>query len=137
MVLVEKYDPVNVMMSVEKERCTAVYGVPTMYIAILDHPLFDKFDFSTLRTGLMSGSPCPVKRMQQCVDQMYMREVSIPYGLTETGPVMTQTRYFEPSLGASVRPSVRRCPASGRSSIETGELCAINERARSAAVATT
>lgn len=129
MVLVEKYDPVNVMMSVEKERCTAVYGVPTMYIAILDHPLFDKFDFSTLRTGLMSGSPCPVKRMQQCVDQMYMREVSIPYGLTETGPVMTQTRYFEPSLE-------RKCTTIGQAlpgievaiiNPETGELCAINE----------
>ncbi len=98
MILVEKYDPVHVMASIEKERCTAVYGVPTMYIAMLDHPLFPKFDFSSLRTGLMSGSPCPVKRMQQCIDLMFMKEVSIPYGLTESGPVMTQTRYFETSI---------------------------------------
>ena len=129
MVLVEKYDAINVMMSVEKERCTAVYGVPTMYIAMLDHPLFSKFNFSTLRTGLMSGSPCPVKRMQQCVDLMNMREVCNPYGLTETGPVMTQTRYFEPSIE-------RKCTTIGQAlpgievaiiNPDTGEICPVGE----------
>ena len=98
MVMVEKYDPVLVMSAIEQERCTAVYGVPTMYIALLDHPLFSKFDFSSLRTGIMSGATCPVVRMQQCVDRMFMKEITIPYGLTESGPVMTQTRYFEKDI---------------------------------------
>ena len=127
--LVEKYDAVNVMMSIEKERCTAVYGVPTMYIAILDHPLFNKFDFSSLRTGIMSGSTCPIKRMRQCVEFLNMREITNPYGLTESGPVMTQTRYFETSLE-------RKCNSIGQAlpgievailNPETGELCEINE----------
>jgi len=98
MVILEKYDPVNVMMSVERERCTALYGVPTMFISILEHKLFDKFDFSTLRTGIMAGSPCPVKTMEECVDRMNMREVTIVFGLTESSPAMTQTRYDEQSL---------------------------------------
>lgn len=99
MVILERYDPVNVMMSVEFERATALYGVPTMFISILGHPLFNKFDFSTLRTGIMAGSPCPVKTMEECVDRMNMGEVTIVFGLTETSPGMTQTRYDEPSLG--------------------------------------
>ncbi|HNX47186.1 MAG TPA: AMP-binding protein [Methanomassiliicoccales archaeon] len=98
MVILERYDPINVMMSIEKERCTALYGVPTMFIGILDHKLFDKFDFSTLRTGIMAGSPCPVKTMEECVERMNMREVTIVFGLTESSPAMTQTRYDEPSL---------------------------------------
>ena len=98
MVFLEKFDPIQVMMSIEREKCTAVYGVPTMYIAMLDHPLFSKFDFHSLRTGIMSGSACPVHRMQQVVDRMYMKEVCNPYGLTESGPVMTMTRSFEPSI---------------------------------------
>ncbi|HPD09286.1 MAG TPA: AMP-binding protein, partial [Methanomassiliicoccales archaeon] len=98
MVILERYDPVNVMMSVEQERCTALYGVPTMFIGVLDHKLFDRFDLSSLRTGIMAGSPCPVKTMRECVDRMNMREVTIVYGLTEVSPAMTQTRYDEPSL---------------------------------------
>lgn len=98
MVVLEKYDPVNVMMSVERERCTALYGVPTMFIAILDHPLFSRFDFRSLRTGIMAGSPCPVKAMNDCVEKMNMREVTIVYGLTESSPGMTQSSFDEPSL---------------------------------------
>jgi len=98
MVFLEKFDPIQVMMSIEREKCTAVYGVPTMYIAMLDHQLFPKFDFHSLRTGIMSGSACPVHRMQQVVDRMFMKEVCNPYGLTESGPVMTMTRSFEPSI---------------------------------------
>ena len=98
MVILERYDPVNVMMSVEHEKCTALYGVPTMFIGVLDHKLFDRFDLSSLRTGIMAGSPCPVKTMRECVDRMNMREVTIVYGLTEVSPAMTQTRYDEPSL---------------------------------------
>ena len=107
MVILERFDPVNVMMSVERERCTALYGVPTMFIAVLEHPLFARFDFSTLRTGIMAGSPCPAKTMSECVERMRMNEVTICYGLTESSPVMTQTRYDEPDMA-------RKCSTVGR-----------------------
>lgn len=92
MVVLESFDPVKAMASVEEEKCTALYGVPTMFIAILDHKLFNKFDFSSLRTGIMAGSPCPINTMKQVIDKMYMKEVTICYGLTEASPVITQTR---------------------------------------------
>ncbi|MFK4763842.1 AMP-binding protein [Desulfobaculum sp. SPO524] len=92
MVILEKFDPILVMKSVEQERCTALYGVPTMFIAVLQHDLFSKFDFSSLRTGIMAGSPCPVHIMKQVMEKMYMRDITICYGLTESSPVMTQTR---------------------------------------------
>jgi fatty-acyl-CoA synthase len=92
MVLLETFDPVDVMASVEEERCTALYGVPTMFIAVLQHKLFKKFDFSSLRTGIMAGSPCPIEVMRQVIDQMNMSEITICYGLTEASPVITQTR---------------------------------------------
>ncbi len=107
MVILEKYDPLTVMMSIEKEGCTALYGVPTMFIAVMDHPMFEKFDFSSLRTGIMAGSPCPVKTMEDCVEKMNMSEVTIVYGLTESSPGMTQIRYDEPSL-------VRKCTTVGK-----------------------
>lgn len=91
-VFVELYDPVAVMISVEEERCTAVYGVPTMFIGILEHKLFPKFDFSSLRTGIMAGSTCPVSVMTQVMEKMNAREITICYGLTEASPVLTQTR---------------------------------------------
>jgi fatty-acyl-CoA synthase len=98
MVLTETFDPVQVMMSIEMEKCTAVYGVPTMFIAMMDHKLFDKFDFSSLRTGIMAGSPCPVKSMNDCIEKMSMSEVTIVFGLTEASPGMTQTMYNEPLI---------------------------------------
>ena len=91
MVILEKFDPVQVMASIEQEKCTALYGVPTMFIAVLEHKLFDKFDFSSLRTGIMAGSPCPVQVMRQVIERMNMSEITICYGLTENSPVMTQT----------------------------------------------
>lgn len=91
MVILESFDPVLVMASVEAERCTAVYGVPTMFIAMLQHKLFNKFDFSTLRTGIMAGSPCPVTAMEAVMEKMNMREITIVYGLTEASPGITQT----------------------------------------------
>ncbi len=91
LVVLEKFDPVQVMASVEQERCTALYGVPTMFIAVLDHKLFAKFDFSSLRTGIMAGSSCPVHVMRQVIDRMNMHEITICYGLTEGSPVLTQT----------------------------------------------
>jgi fatty-acyl-CoA synthase len=91
MVILEDFVPVDVMLAIDQEKCSAVYGVPTMYIAMLDHPLFPKFDFSSLRTGIMAGSPCPVEVMKRVIDKMNMKEITICYGLTETSPVMSQT----------------------------------------------
>jgi len=101
LVILETFDPVQAMTSVEEEHCTALYGVPTMFIAMLEHKLFKKFDFSSLRTGIMAGSPCPIRAMEDVMEKMYMREVTIVYGLTESSPGMTQTRQ-----GDSVRQRV-------------------------------
>jgi fatty-acyl-CoA synthase len=87
----DAFDATHVLETVEAERCTALYGVPTMFIAELAHPDFDRFDLSSLRTGVMAGSPCPVEVMKACVDRMHMTEVTICYGMTETSPVSTQT----------------------------------------------
>jgi fatty-acyl-CoA synthase len=92
LVILESFDPVQVMTAVEQERCTALYGVPTMFIAVLEHKLFPKFDFSTLRTGIMAGSPCPIQVMRQVIEKMHAGEITICYGLTEASPVITQTR---------------------------------------------
>ncbi len=88
----EDFNPVLVLAAVEKERCTALYGVPTMFIAELAHPMFGMFDLSTLRTGIMAGSPCPIETMKRVVSEMNCREITIAYGLTEASPVYTQTR---------------------------------------------
>jgi fatty-acyl-CoA synthase len=85
------FDPVAVLETVEAERCTSLYGVPTMFIAALGHPDFARYDLSTLRTGIMAGSPCPVEVMKQVMSTMHMQEVTIAYGMTETSPVSTQT----------------------------------------------
>ncbi|EPR13257.1 AMP-binding protein [Ruminiclostridium papyrosolvens] len=92
MVPVDYYSPLKVMNAIQTERCTAVHGVPTMYIAMLEHADFNKFDFSSLRTGIMSGSPCPIKVMEAVVEKMNMKDITIPYGQTEASPVCTQTR---------------------------------------------
>ena len=88
---VESFDPVIVLAAVQKERATALYGVPTMFIAELAHPMFDMFDLTSLRTGIMAGSPCPIETMRQVIDKMHASELTICYGLTETSPVFTQT----------------------------------------------
>jgi fatty-acyl-CoA synthase len=85
------FDPLAVLETVEAERCTSLYGVPTMFIAELDHPDFGRYDLTTLRTGIMAGSTCPVEVMKQVVSRMHMDEVTICYGMTETSPVSTQT----------------------------------------------
>ena len=92
----EAYDPRIVMETVEAERCTALYGVPTMFIGELDHPDFDSFDFSSLRTGIMAGSPCPAEVMKKVQSRMNMTEVTICYGMTETSPVSTQSTTDDP-----------------------------------------
>ncbi len=88
---VEQFDPVLVLAAIQKERATAVYGVPTMFIAELAHPMFDIFDLTSLRTGIMAGSPCPIETMRQVIDKMHASEMTICYGLTEASPVFTQT----------------------------------------------
>ncbi len=92
MVMVENFDPLMVLASVEKEKCTALHGVPTMFIAELNHPMFSMFDLSSLRTGIMAGSLCPIETMNQVMQKMNMKDVIIVYGLTETSPGMTATR---------------------------------------------
>jgi fatty-acyl-CoA synthase len=85
------FDPASTLRAVQDERCTAVYGVPTMFIAMQNAPDFDSYDLSTLRTGIMAGSICPVEVMKRCVTDMHMTEASIAYGMTETSPVSCQT----------------------------------------------
>jgi fatty-acyl-CoA synthase len=92
----EAFEPGIVLRVTEQERCTSLYGVPTMFIAELDHPDFASFDFSLLRTGIMAGSPCPVEVMKKVQSRMNMREVTICYGMTETSPVSTQSALDDP-----------------------------------------
>jgi fatty-acyl-CoA synthase len=88
----EEFDPLMVLASVQKEKCTALNGVPTMFIAELNHPMFDMFELSSLRTGIMAGAPCPIETMNLVMKRMHMKDVIIVYGLTESSPGMTATR---------------------------------------------
>jgi fatty-acyl-CoA synthase len=90
------FDPLAVLKAVQAERCTALYGVPTMFIAELQHPDFDKFDLSSLRAGIMAGAPCPIEVMRRVIDKMGMRDVTIAYGMTETSPVSFQSSPDDP-----------------------------------------
>ena len=94
-VVVERFDPLVTLASVHRERCTALYGVPTMFIAELNHPMFDMFDLSCLRTGIMAGSLCPIELMRKVEEKMYLHVTSV-YGLTESSPGMSQTRIDDP-----------------------------------------
>ncbi|HEX2942189.1 MAG TPA: AMP-binding protein [Rhodopila sp.] len=88
----EGFDPLATLQTVAEYRCTSLYGVPTMFIAELDHPDFASFDLTSLRTGVMAGSPCPIEVMRRCIRDMHLTEITICYGMTETSPVSTQTR---------------------------------------------
>ncbi len=90
------FEPRSVLEAVQAERCTGLYGVPTMFIAELEHPDFERFDLSTLRTGIMAGAPCPTEIMRRVVAEMHMKEVTIAYGMTETSPVSFQTSAGDP-----------------------------------------
>ena len=94
MVMVEDFDPLKVLASVHKERCTLLYGVPTMFIAELNHPMFDMFDLTSLRTGIMAGAVCPIETMNEVMERMHCKVISV-YGLTESSPGMTATRVSE------------------------------------------
>ncbi len=92
----EGFDPLSTLQAVAEERCTALHGVPTMFIAALDHPDFRAFDLSSLRTGIMAGSPCPVEVMKRVIGEMHMEQVTIAYGMTETSPVSFQSSTDDP-----------------------------------------
>lgn len=96
MVMVELFDPLMVLAAVQKERCTALYGVPTMFIAEYSHPMFDMFDLSSLRTGIMAGSTPPIEAMKRVVNDMNMTQITSVYGLTEGSPGFTQTSVDDP-----------------------------------------
>jgi fatty-acyl-CoA synthase len=87
----EGFDPLATLQTVAEERCTGLHGVPTMFIAQLEHREFSRFDLSSLRTGIMAGAPCPIEVMRRCIAQMHLNEITIAYGMTETSPVSTQT----------------------------------------------
>jgi fatty-acyl-CoA synthase len=128
----EGFDPLATLQAVEAERCTVLYGVPTMFIAQLGHPEFARFDLGSLRTGIMAGAPCPIEIMKRCIEEMHMAEVTIAYGMTETSPVSLQTCAADPlelrvaTVGRVhphvevkiVDPAGRLCPTG-----VAGELC--------------
>jgi fatty-acyl-CoA synthase len=87
----EGFDPLAVLETIKAEGCEGLYGVPTMFIAMLSHPEFKRFDLTTLRTGIMAGSPCPIEVMKRVIDEMHMPQVTIAYGMTETSPVSFQS----------------------------------------------
>ena len=128
----ESFDPLATLQAVAEERCTALYGVPTMFIAQLDHPEFAKFDLKSLRTGIMAGSPCPIEVMKKVQSQMNMSEVTIAYGMTETSPVSTQCATDDPverrvSTVGQVLPhiEIKIVDPEGKAVLrgETGEFC--------------
>ncbi|MBS0404449.1 MAG: AMP-binding protein [Proteobacteria bacterium] len=129
----DAFEPLSVLQAVQGEKCTGLHGVPTMFIAELDHPRFAEFDLSTLRTGIMAGSPCPVEVMKRVQSEMHMREVTIAYGMTETSPVSCQSSTDTPldkrvSTVGGVQPHLQIKiidPASGQTVPvgERGEFC--------------
>ena len=128
----EGFDPLATLETVQAEKCTALYGVPTMFIAELDHPDFARFDLGTLRTGIMAGAPCPIEVMRKVIDRMNMREVTIAYGMTETSPVSFQSAVNDPlerrvSTVGRIQPhlEVKIVDAEGRivPRGQSGELC--------------
>jgi fatty-acyl-CoA synthase len=128
----EVFDPLATLKAISEERCTALYGVPTMFIAQLDHPEFARFNLKSLRTGIMAGSPCPIEVMKRVQSQMNMSEVTIAYGMTETSPVSTQCATDDPvekrvSTVGQVLPhiEIKIVDSSGKAVPrgETGEFC--------------
>jgi fatty-acyl-CoA synthase len=92
----EAFDPLLVLQAVQEERCTALHGVPTMFIAVLEHPSFSQFDVASLRTGMMAGAPCPIDVMRRIINDLHMSEVTFAYGMTETSPISLQTSRDDP-----------------------------------------
>ena len=128
MIIVEDFNASLVLQAIHKERATAVYGVPTMFIAELNHPDFDTYDLSSLRTGIMAGSSCPPETMREAIERMNLRELTICYGLTETSPVFTQTS-ADDDLEHKCETVGKRHPPVLVKIVdpETGERCGFNE----------
>ena len=128
----EGFDPVQTLTAIEKEKCTALYGVPTMFNAILAEKTFSEFDLSSLRTGVMAGAPCPIETMNNVVSEMHMKDVTIAYGMTETSPVSFQSNLDDSlekrvSTVGRVHPHVECCIRDSEGNVvpvgQTGELC--------------
>jgi fatty-acyl-CoA synthase len=128
----EAFDPAATLAAVHDERCTALHGVPTMFIAELDHPDFAKYDLSRLRTGIMAGSPCPIETMKRVVSKMHLAEITIAYGMTETSPVSFQSSTTDPldkrtTTVGRIQPHLEVKIVDGLGNTvpvgETGELC--------------
>jgi fatty-acyl-CoA synthase len=128
----EGFDALAVLKTIKAERCTGVHGVPTMFIGELEHPDFARFDLSSLRTGLMAGSPCPIEVMRKVIDRMHMKEVGIAYGMTETSPVSFQSAKDDPldrrvSTVGRIQPHLESKIIDANGAItprgEPGELC--------------
>jgi fatty-acyl-CoA synthase len=128
----EAFDPAATLAAVAEEKCTALHGVPTMFIAELDHPDFASFDLSRLRTGIMAGSPCPIETMKKVVSKMHLGEITIAYGMTETSPVSFQSSTTDPldkrtSTVGRIQPHLEVKVVDALGNIvpvgETGELC--------------
>jgi fatty-acyl-CoA synthase len=127
------FDPLATLRAIAEERCTSIYGVPTMFIGILGHPDFEAFDLSSLRTGVMAGAPCPVEVMKRVVSEMHAAEMTIAYGMTETSPASTMTRRYDDlarrtsTVGTAIPYVELRVadPLSGRTLLANtpGELC--------------
>ena len=92
----EVFEPLSILRAVEQERCTSMYGVPTMYFAVIDHPDVAEYDVTSLRTGIMAGAPCPMELMKDAVEKLHMPEITIGYGMTETSPISFQSRVDDP-----------------------------------------
>src|SRR5699024_4075527 len=128
MVIVEQFDAEEVLKAVSEEQCTALHGVPTMFIAELNHPNFKKFDLTHLRTGIMAGSTCPIEVMQDVMKKMGANEITIAYGLTETSPVFFQTKVDDPiELKVSTVGQIHPYLEAKIVNAETKEECAPNE----------
>jgi fatty-acyl-CoA synthase len=128
----EAFDAGATLAAVARHKCTALHGVPTMFIAMLGHPEFDRHDLSSLRTGIMAGAPCPIETMRRVVEQMHMREVTIAYGMTETSPISFQSRIDDPverrvTTVGRIHPHVEVKIVDGSGNIvpvgSVGELC--------------
>jgi fatty-acyl-CoA synthase len=128
----DSFEPGATLAAVAEQRCTALHGVPTMFIGELDYPDFAKYDLSSLRTGIMAGSPCPIETMKRVIAQMHMKEVTIAYGMTETSPVSFQTSTSDPldrrvTTVGRVQPHLEVKIVDGEGNVvpvgEKGELC--------------
>ena len=129
LVFTEDFDPLMVFAAIQKEKCTAIYGVPTMFIEELNHPMFDMFDLSSLRTGIMAGAPCPIETMNEVMTRMHAKDIIIVYGLSETSPGMTATRAHNSARLRSTTVGFELPNVEVKIvNTETGKLCGVDEQ---------